>query len=83
LNFVDEDSNLLELSIANGGLWLKYFSHSNSLYTKAIRVIINYTPIEKYRLRFFLKKDIMCLCGEYFIEIRCYILHKYKKYNDY
>ncbi len=40
-------------SIAKGRLWLKYFGHSNSLHTKALRAIVNYTPIGEYWLRFF------------------------------
>ena len=35
-------------SIAKGRLWLKYFGNSNSLHTKALRAIVNYTPIGEY-----------------------------------
>ena len=45
LELLDNDSNPLELSAIKGGPWLQYFSHSNSLCTKAI---INHAPISKY-----------------------------------
>ena len=83
LDLVDEDSNLLELSIANGSLWLKHFGHSNSLCARATRVIVNHAPIGEYRLRFFPREDIMCPCGEYPIETRHHILHECKRYNNY
>ena len=48
LDLLDEDSNPLEPSTANGGLWLKHFGHSNLLCTRAIRAIVNHTPIREY-----------------------------------
>jgi len=83
LNLCDKDNNLLELSYMKGGMWLKYFRYSNSLCIRATRAIINCAPIRKYRLRFFPRKDFSCLCGNYLIETRCYILYKYRRYNKY
>ena len=57
-------------SIAKGKLWLKYFGHSNSLHTKALRAIVNYTPIGEYWLRFFPREKFECLCNSYPIESR-------------
>jgi len=45
LDLLDEDSNPLEPSTENGGLWLKHFSHSNLLYARATRAIVNHAPI--------------------------------------
>jgi len=53
LELLNNDSKLIEPSISKGGPWLKYFGHSNSLYARATRVIVNYAPIGKYYLRFF------------------------------
>jgi len=70
LDLLDKDSNSLEPSTANSGLWLKQFGHSNSLCTRATRAIVNHTLIDKYRLRFFPRKEFMCPCGEYSVETR-------------
>ena len=48
-----------------------------------MRAIINYTPIREYWLRFFPKEDFKCLCRDYPIEMKCYILFDYKRYNEY
>ena len=53
LELLNNDSKPIELSISKRGLWLKYFEHSNLLCTRAIRAIINHTPIGEYCLRFF------------------------------
>ena len=66
-----------------GSIWLKLFSYSNLLCTRVIRVITNYAPISKYQLKFFLKESFNCLCRLYPIELRCHILHEYKRYNNY
>ena len=61
LNLVDGNENTLELSYIKGSLWLKYFGHSNTLYARASRAITNHTPIGKYQLRFFPRKEFRCL----------------------
>ena len=61
----------------------QYFGHFNSFCAKAMRIIINYTPIGEYRLRFFPWEDFNCLCSNYPIKTRCHILYKYKRYNEY
>jgi len=82
-DLLDQDSNPLEPSTANGRPWLKQFGHSNLLYAKVTRVIVNHTPIGKYRLRFFLREDFMCSCGECPIETRYHILYDCKRFNNY
>ena len=83
LNLVDGNENTLELSYIKGSLWLKYFGHSNTLYARASRAITNHTPIGKYQLRFFPRKEFRCSWELYLIKTRCHILHKYKRFNGY
>jgi len=76
------DNNLypIEPSYSKEGLWLKFFSHFNSLCAKAI---INHAPIEEYHLRFFPQEEFKCLCRQYPIKTRQYILYKYRRFNNY
>ena len=60
LELCDEDNNSLKPLYSKDGTWLKYFGHSNSLCTRATRVIVNHAPISKYRLRFFHWEDFSC-----------------------
>jgi len=83
LELLDNDSNPLELSTIKGRLWLQYFSHSNSLYTRTTRAIVNHAPIREYWLRFFPREEFAYPCGVYLIELRHHILHKYKRFNNY
>ena len=83
LELLDDKNIPLELSYSKGGIWLKYFGHSNSLCTRATRVIVNYAPIGKYCLRFFSHEDFKCPCGTYPIKTRHHILHECKIYNKY
>ena len=83
LDLVDDNNNPIELSYINEGSWLKFISHSNLLYARAMRAIVNYVPIGEYRLQFFPKKEFKCSCGLYSIKSRCYILHKYQRFNNY
>ena len=53
LELLDSDSKPIEPLYSKGGPWLKFFGYSNLLYTRASRVIVNYTSIGKYWLRFF------------------------------
>jgi len=48
LELLDDNSNPIELSAVKDRLWLKHFSLSNSLCTRATRAIVNHTPIGKY-----------------------------------
>ena len=48
MDLLNENSNPIELCAAKYGLWLKFFGYSNSLYTKAIRTIVNHAPIGEY-----------------------------------
>ena len=74
LDLLDNDNNIIELSYVKGGLWLKIFSHSNSLYACATRAITNHAPISEFRLRFFSREEFKCLCSLYPVELRCHML---------
>jgi len=80
LKLLDNDLNPLEPSTVKGGPWLQYFSHSNSLCTRAI---VNHAPIGEYQLRFFPREEFACSCGIYPIESRHHILHECKRFNNY
>ena len=69
-NLVDSNNNVLEPAYSKGGIWLKYFGHSNILCTRALRVITNHALISKYRLRFFPREEFSYLQGQYPIESR-------------
>ena len=56
LDLLNNNLNFIELTYSKGGLWLKFFDYSNSLYARAVRAITNYILIRKYQLRFFLQK---------------------------
>jgi len=53
LELLDNNLNIIKLTYSKDRSWLKYFGHSNLLYARAMRAIVNYTPIGKYHLRFF------------------------------
>jgi len=53
LNLNDNDNNFICPTYLKDRAWLKCFSLSNSLYTHITRLITNYTPISKYKQRFF------------------------------
>jgi len=74
LDLLDNDNNIIELSYVKGGLWLKTFGHSNSLYTCATKAITNHALIGEYRLRFFSREEFKCLYSLYPIELRCHML---------
>jgi len=82
-NLVDDNLNVIESSYTKGGLWLQFFGHSNSLCACATRAITNHTLIGKYRLRFFLRKEFKCPCGNYPFKSRRHILHDYTRFNGY
>jgi len=83
LNQYDKDNNPSEPAYSKRDMWLKYFEHSNSLCVRATRAIVNHALISEYRLRFFHREDFSCLCGDYPIETRWHILHKYRRFNKY
>ena len=68
---------------SKGGMWLKYFGHSNFLCTRTTRTIFNHASIGEYRLRFFCQENISCLCNDYPIETRWHILHECRRFNKY
>ena len=83
LDLVNNDDNPIKPSYANSRLWLKYFGHSNSLYARSTRAIVNHAPISKYRLRFFPWEEFKYSCGLYPIKTRWYILYEYRRFNEY
>ena len=83
LELLDDDLNVIEPSYTKGGPWLQLVGHSNSLCARATRAITNHAPIGEYRLRFFPKEDFSCLCNEYPIKSRRYILYDCKRFNGY
>jgi len=83
LNLVDNDNNPIELFYINGGLWLKFIGHSNSLCARATRAIINHVSTGEYKLQFFPKEEFKCPCSLYPIESRHHILHKCQRFNNY
>jgi len=83
LELLDNDNNLLEPTYSKGGSWLKYFGHSNLLYIKATRAIVNHTAIGEYQLRFFPQEEFKCLCSNYSIKTRWPILFDCTRYNEY
>jgi len=48
LDLLDEEYLPIKPMYTKGSVWLKLFSHSNLLYTRAIRVITNYALISEY-----------------------------------
>jgi len=83
LNLVDGDNNLLKPSYIRGGLWLQNFGYSNSFCVRTSRAITNHALIDKYKLRFFPNEEFRCPCGQYPIELRCHILYKCRRFNEY
>ena len=83
LELLDNNLNIIKLTYSKDRSWLKYFGHSNLLYARAMRAIVNYTPIGKYHLRFFSWENFVCPYSIYLIETRRHILYKCKKYNNY
>jgi len=83
LELYDSNDKSIEPSYSKGGSWLKFFGHSNSLYTRVTRAIMNHAPIGKYRMKFFLRENFNYLYREYSIETRHHILYKYKRYDEY
>ena len=50
LDLLDNNLQPIKPLYSKEGLWLKYFSHFNLLYTRALRAIVNHTPIGEYCL---------------------------------
>ena len=68
LELLDDKYHIIKPSYTKEGPWIKQFSHSNSLYVRATKVITNHTSIGKYCLRFFLKENFSCPCKSYLTE---------------
>jgi len=83
LDLLNNDLNIIEPSYSKEGLWLKYFSHSNSLCIRATRAIVDHTPIDEYHLRFFPQDNFAYSCSLYPIKSRRHILHECKRFNNY
>ena len=83
LNLLDDNLHNVKPSYIKGGLWIKYFGHSNLLCTRSTCAITNYTPIGEHCLRFFLRENFSYLCKYYPIKTRCYILYNCKRFDKY
>ena len=83
LDLFNDNNKPLKLTYSKSEIQLKYFGHSNSIYIRAIRAIVNYTLIREYQLRFFPKEYFKCLYRKYPIEMRWHILFDCKRYNKY
>ena len=81
LDLINSNENIIEPSYIKGGLWLKHFDYSNLLYARASKAITNHAITGEFR--FFPREEFSCSYRLYPIEIRCYILHKYKRFNEY
>ena len=75
LNLLDEKKLPIALIYIKRGAWLKHFSHSNILFTRALRAIINHASIREYHLQFFPKELFKYPYNVYPIKSRNYILH--------
>ena len=80
LDLLNGDLYPIESLYAKGGSWIKYFEHSNSL---CMRAIINHISIREYHLCFFHNENFSYLCSNYLIELRHYILHNCRRFNNY
>ena len=74
LNLNDDNNQSIHPIYSKDSAWLKYFSFSNSICTYITRLIMNHTPISKYKLRFFPIKLFIYICRYYFIKSRRHIL---------
>ena len=48
LELLNENLKPIEPLYSKGGLWLKFFRHSNSLCTRALRAIVNHASTGEY-----------------------------------
>ena len=81
LNLNDNNRNSIHPTYLKDRSYLKHFSLSNLLYAHITRLIINYTPISKYRQSFFPNISNACLYNNSPIKTRSYILHDCKQYK--
>ena len=82
-DLVNGNNNSIKPPYTRGGSWLKFFSHSNSLYARAFRAITNHTLISEYRIRSFPRKDFSCPCRSYSIKSRYHILYGCRRFSNY
>ena len=61
--------------------WLKICRCSNTLTVCLTRLITNYIPIDKYRLRFFSNEFYSYPCKKVEIEMRQYLLFNCKRFK--
>jgi len=83
LELLDDNLQTIRLLYSKGELWLKYFGHSNLLYARALRAIVNHAHIGEYCLRFFPQEEFNCPCDQYSIKSQRHILYNYKRFNSY
>ena len=79
LKLNNDDNTLIYSTYTKGKAWLKHFG--SSLCACITRLVTDHAPISEYKLRFFSKESIACLCGNYPIEMRRYILFECLQYK--
>jgi len=83
LELLDNKYLLVNPTYIKGGSWLKQIEYLNSLCAKATRIVTNHASIREYRLRFLPRENFSYLYKTYPIELKCYILYKCKRYNNF
>ena len=83
LNLLEDNLHPIKPLYIKKGVWIKHFKHLNSLCTKATKAITNYTAIKEYHLYSFPRENFSYPCGSYSVEIRHYIIHNCRKFNNY
>ena len=83
LDLFDNNFYPIESLYTKKSSWIKYFRHLNLLCTRATRAIINHASIGEYCLYFFPNENFSCLCENYLIKSRHYILYNCRRFNNY
>ena len=83
LDTYDDDDHIILPTYTKGGGWLNTIGISNSLCTRATRLITNHAPIGEYRARFFPDKTNFCACNNNQLETRHHVLHECPLYRGY
>jgi len=55
-DLLGDELHTIESLYIQWSLWIRQFSHLNSLCARATRAIMNHAPIGEYHLRFFFKR---------------------------
>ena len=79
LDLLDNNYLSIKPTYMKDSAQLKLLDHSNSLCAR----VTNHIPIGEYHLSLFSNKNFNCLCRSYLIKSRHYILHEYRRFNNY